>query len=234
MGKSIGQLFQMKFLFYRPLKLTAEESKVCFWSDTHFGHRCDSWENPLWKARGFSSIQEHDEVLMQRWNELSTPETIFFHLGDFIFGFDTVERFQIILKRLTFKVLYILPGNHNSGWKQNFENQAKNTLYLEENKKVVFVPNYIETVVNNQPIALSHYPLASHNGQAKGSWMLHGHCHGNLYKSEIGPILYKAKIMDVGVENCPYPLTFKELNHHFKSKPNVTFDHHDQNTRNPF
>lgn len=224
----------MKFLYYKPLKITEDENNICFWSDTHFGHKCDSWELPLWKVRGYSSVGEHDEKLISKWNSISTSESVFFHLGDFIFGFDTVERFQIILKRVQFKTLYIMPGNHSSGWKQNFENQIKHTLYLTEHKKVIFVPNYLEVIANNQPIVLSHYPIASFNGQAKGSWMLHGHCHGNLYKSEVGPLLYKAKMFDVGIENSPFPQTLKELNKHFKDRDNVTYDHHTSSTLNPF
>lgn len=224
----------MKTLFYKPIKLTVEDSNVSFWSDTHFGHRCESWENPLWKIRGFETLQQHDAGLIQRWNEVSTINTTFFHLGDFIFGFDTIERFKTILNQLNFKTLYIMPGNHCSGWKQNFDVLSGNILHLQDEKKVVFVPNYLEAIINNQPIVMSHYPLASHNGQAKGSWMLHGHCHSNLYKSEIGPILYKAKIIDVGVENCPIPQTFGNLKSYFLNRKNLTFDHHDMSTQNPF
>lgn len=224
----------MKFLFYKPLKLTQNEHEICFWSDTHFGHRCLSWENPLWKIRGFSSIEEHDSTLIKRWNEKASATSTFFHLGDFIFGFDTVERFKSLLKTLHFQTLYIMPGNHCSGWKQNFEEQVKTTWHINENKRVVFVPNYLEIIANGQPIVLSHYPLVSFNGQAKGSWMLHGHCHGNVHKSEIGPLLYKAKIKDITVENSAYPLNFHELKCFFANYSNITYDHHDENTRNPF
>lgn len=224
----------MKFLFYRPLKVTANERDICFWSDTHFGHRCERWETPIWKARGFSSIEEHDWSLINYWNEKATPNTTFFHLGDFIFGYDTVQRFDTILKQVNFETLYLMPGNHNSGWKQHFEQQSKNILYLSDTKRVIFVPNYLEALINNQPIVMSHYPIVSYNGQAKGSWMLHGHCHSNLYKNPIGSLLYKAKIVDVGIENMPKPTTFSELLCFFENKGAITFDHHNQSTLNPF
>ena len=225
----------MKFLYYRPLKLSGEDHEICFWSDTHFGHKCSSWLNPLWQARGFSSIEKHDQTLIQRWNQTATLNSTFFHLGDFIFGFDTVERFKSLLKQLNFQTLYIMPGNHCSGWKQTFEEQQKTTWQIQENKKVVFIPNYLEIIANGQPIVLSHYPIVSFNGQSKGSWILHGHCHGNLYKSEIGPLLYKTKIKDIGVENSPHPQTLQEIRRHFsKYKENLTYDHHTEQTHNPF
>jgi calcineurin-like phosphoesterase family protein len=224
----------MKFLFYRPLKITNDENNILFWSDTHFGHKCTHWNNPLWKMRGFQSVEEHDETLIERWNKSSTIETIFFHLGDFIFGFDSVDRMENILSRLLFKHLYIMPGNHCSGWKQHFERKTTNIWHFNSNKKVFFIPNYVESYINNQPLVLSHFPIVSWNGQGKGSWMLHGHCHNNLHKSEIGPLLYKTKIMDVGVENCSYPISFKAINAYFSQKPTITYDHHNENTLNPF
>lgn len=225
----------MNFLFYKPLKLTQADDDVCFWSDTHFGHKCLSWSEPLWQVRGFSSVEEHDSSLIKRWNSKSTTTSTFFHLGDFIFGFDTMERFEKLLWVLNFKTLYIMPGNHCSGWKQNFEKHPRTVWHLTENKKVVFVPNYLETIVNDQPLVLSHYPLASFNGQAKGSWMLHGHCHGNLQKSSLGPLLYKTKTKDICIENSPFPQTFMELKKHFSSySENITYDHHNSNIPNPF
>ena len=226
----------MKFLFYKQIKVDSLSGEdVLFWSDTHFGHKCLNWERPLWKARGYSSIEEHDEQLILNWNNTSTPNTTFFHLGDFMFGMDTIQRFKDLMKRLIFQTLYIMPGNHCSGWKQNFEEQVRNVWDVDSTKRVVFIPNYVECYVNKQPIVLSHYPLASFNGQGKGSWMLHGHCHGNLYKSALGPILYKAKITEVGVDKAPYPVSYTQLNKFFGNyAETITFDHHSVNTKNPF
>jgi hypothetical protein len=80
---------------------------------------------------------------------------------------------------------------------------------------------------------LSHYAIASWNGQGKGAWMLHSHSHGSLYGTDLGNILYKAKIADVGVERFLYPPTFGEIKSHFKDEA-VSFDHHTSETQNPF
>lgn len=224
----------MKFLFYKQIKADGLDENIVFWSDTHFGHRCEHWERPLWKSRGFNSIEEHDEKIIENWNSVSNPNSIFFHLGDFMFGMNTVQRFKDVIRRLNFHILYIMPGNHCSGWKQNFEEHARNVWDVNNDKRVIFIPNYAECYANRQPIALSHYPLASFNGQGKGAWMLHGHCHGNLHKSELGPILYKAKILEVGVDCFSRPVTYKHLKNYFKDKENITFDHHNINTLTPF
>ncbi len=215
----------MKFLFYKPIKITSElDTEVSFWSDTHFGHKCEHWERPLWSARGFSSVEDHDEALIQRWNEKCNNNSVIFHLGDFMFGFSADLRFIETVNKLNFKELYIMSGNHTSGWKQIFEKQRNNVLNLSETKRVIFIPNYVEAIVNDVFIVLSHYPIASYNKQARGSLMLHGHCHGNLYKSEIGPLLYKSKILDVGVETCSTPITLAELKDKFNCIESFTYD----------
>ena len=216
----------MKFLFYQPLKIVARDREVCFWSDTHFNHKCEHWEIPLWKARGFDSVEEHNEILIQRWNEKSNSNTIFFHLGDFIFGYDSIVHFKNIINRVNFKELYIMPGNHNSGWRQVFEEQKKNVWNINENKKVIFVPNYLEAYVNGQPLVMSHYPILSFNGQSKNGICLYGHVHGNLIKNEIGKLYSKARTFEVTVESCPHPINFKEIRSIFNDKESVSFDHH--------
>lgn len=222
--------------FWEPVKI--EHANVWFWSDMHLGHKCEHWETPLWKNRGFNSVEEHDETLIERWNDNLGEESEIFHLGDIMFGSNGEERLEEVLNRLTFKTLYLFSGNHSAGYKQLLSKSSEENgiRYLGfGNKKVYFVPNYLEIIVCGQPIVLSHYPLVSWNGQAKGSWMLHGHCHGNLWNSDIGKTLYiHCKIRDVGVEEVCYPISFENVRMRFKEKKNKTFDHHTKDTLNPF
>jgi calcineurin-like phosphoesterase family protein len=223
--------------FWEPLKFSSTD--IWFWSDLHLGHRCESWETPLWKTRGFNSVEEHDQTLIERWNSSLKESSTLFHIGDILFGMNGEERLRNVLNRLNFKELYIMSGNHSAGYKQLLSQSLQRSdgvRYLDYNYKIIyFIPNYLEMFICGQPIVCSHYPLASWNGQSKGSWMIHGHCHGNLYKSELGKILYECcKIKDVGVECSPSPSSFNDLKCFFSSKENGTFDHHDSNTQNPF
>ena len=224
----------MKDLFYRPIKVTDKDHNVFFWSDTHFGHECLNWAEPLWIKRGFKTLQEHDELLINRWQKNVSETATVFHLGDIIFGRDGEGRLYDILNRLTFRNLYLMPGNHQAGWKQAFEATVDGVYHLSPDKRVYFVPNYLEAVVNGQAIAMSHYAIASWNGQGKGSWMLHGHSHGSLHKGEIGAILYKSRIRDLGVECYPEPASFRSLQRELNAQETITFDHHDKHTLNPF
>lgn len=217
----------MKYLFYKPIKIKEPPEQVFFWSDTHFNHECKHWTLPLWRARGFSSIQEHNETLIKRWNQTLNPDSVMFHLGDFAFGFNAFETFKDVIQRVNFSTLYVMPGNHNSGWRQAFELQRQNVWNVTSNKRVIFIPNYAEALIDSSFVTMSHYPILSFNGQSKGSYSLYGHVHGNLKKHSIFKSFSAAKTYEVCVEQCPTPISAFWLFNHFKNYANVTFDSHD-------
>jgi calcineurin-like phosphoesterase family protein len=223
----------MKGLFYQPVRVEAKNHEVLFWGCLHYRHN-PKWEIPIWKRRGYESSAEHDEGIVRNWNSKATEKTVGFLLGDVMFGYGGAEEFVKLMNRLNFDRVFVMSGNHHAGWKQAFESVKDNTIYLNGHRKqVIFVPNYLEAYVNGQPIVMSHYAIASWNGQGKGSWMLHSHSHGSLYGTDLGNILYTAKIMDVGVERHPFPVTFGSIKSNFND-PVVSFDHHNSKTENPF
>lgn len=224
----------MKSLFYQPVRVDAKNREILFWGCLHYGHN-PKWDIPIWKRRGFDSSEEHDEAIINNWNSRATDKTIGFLLGDIMFGYGGEEKFKKLMSRLNFKRAFIMSGNHTAGWHQAFESVKDNTLYVDGNysKEVIFVPNYLEAYVNGQAMVLSHYAIASWNGQGKGSFMIHSHSHGSLYGTELGNILYKAKIIDVGVERFLYPPSFGEIKS-ILNNPVVSFDHHSPHTQNPF
>ena len=232
----------MKSLFYQPVKVDAKNHEVLFWGCLHYGHN-PNWEIPIWKRRGFNSSEAHDEGIIENWNSKATEKTTGFLLGDVMFGYGGEEKFKNLITRLNFKRIFIMSGNHTAGWKQTFESVKDNIFYVGGKiarevqglpiKEVIFVPNYLEAYVNGQPIVMCHYPIVSWNGHGKGAWMLHSHCHGSLYGTKIGNLLYKAKITDVGVERHPSPISFGEIKSKF-DKETVAFDHHNSETQNPF
>ncbi len=223
-----------KDLFYNPLKIKADPKSVLFTGCLHYGHR-PSWENPIWKMRGYNSPEEHEKGLVDNWNSKADEKTIGFLLGDNVFGDKDGAKFHSLMEQLNFETVYVMGGNHYSGFRQNLEMVEKNRMDLGR-KSVIFTPNYLEAFVNSQPIVMSHYPILSWNGQAKGSVHLHSHTHGRLGDSAVGKA-YKesgAKVIEVSIEVHPIPLNFADIQKHFEGKPAVSFDHHDAATQNPF
>ena len=217
----------MKDLFYKPVKITSTDHDVLFWGCLHYGHD-PKWDNPIWKTRGYNSSFEHDEGLIQNWNSKSNKNTIGFLLGDTIFGHNADERLLKLFNRLNFKELYILPGNHQAGYKQILDSLYENVLNVDGHEKLIhFVPNYLETIVNGQAIVMCHYPILSFNGMAKGAYHLYAHVHGNLGRSELGRLYQNTGLTyEVSVENCPSPITFGELRAEMRKKVQSSPDHH--------
>ena len=72
-------------------------------SDLHFSHKNMSIK------RGFSSVEEHDELIIKKWNEVVTKGDIVYILGDI-----TMEKRSpyVLLSRLK-GIKYVALGNHD-------------------------------------------------------------------------------------------------------------------------
>jgi calcineurin-like phosphoesterase family protein len=224
----------MKSIFYQPVRESCKNHQALFWGCTHFRHD-PKWEIPLWKRRNFHSSEEHDNAIVNRWNNKATQDTIGFLLGDIVFGYGAHEELKKFLDRIQFKRLYLMPGNHQAGWKQLFEEAPENKYQAQHGGEVVFVPNYLEAYINGQPIVMSHYPILSWNGQGKGSWMLFSHVHGSLSNSELGRMyLAHGLNKEMSVEACPEPATYGEIKKEMEDKPMFSPDHHGEKGSTPF
>jgi calcineurin-like phosphoesterase family protein len=226
----------MKGLFYQPVRVEAKNHEVLFWGCLHYRHN-PKWEVPIWKRRGYESSAEHDEGIVRNWNSKATEKTVGFLLGDIMFGYGGEEEFVKLMNRLNFRRVFVMSGNHQSGWKQAFESIKDNTLYLNGHKKeVIFVPNYLEAYVNGQAIVCCHYPILSWNGAGKGSWMLFSHVHGSLGNSDLGAMYVNdgGFNLEVSVEMTNYPLTYGDISTIMKNKSKFKTDHHTSETQNPF
>jgi calcineurin-like phosphoesterase family protein len=125
-----------------------------FSSDHHFGHvKILEYEK---QARPFSSVEEMNEVLIERWNSVVKPEDTIYHLGDFAFGRANVH----IAGRLNGKKRLIM-GNHDH------YPTAEYAAYFEKIYGVFFWKRCILTHVPVHPIDLG------------SRWFLnvHGHLH---------------------------------------------------------
>ena len=85
-------------------------TKTFFIGDTHFGHkRVITFTNADGSLmRPFDSIEEHDEVLVERWNKVIRPNDRVYHLGDVVMNRSSLP----IIHRLNgHKIL--VKGNHD-------------------------------------------------------------------------------------------------------------------------
>lgn len=218
---------------YQQIQLKGDESKFFFISDLHYNHDRDF----IWGKRSFTSLEESNRTLIDRWNSTCDEESIVFHLGDFIFADSDGSKFRDLLDRLRFKRIYLLTGNHTSGQRQAYFQELKAQYNLEPktaevyplytkslDRDVVFLPPYAEVSINFQPLVLCHYPIASHRDMNKGSIHLSGHCHSNYALS--APSTGVGRCLDVGVESFGKPVNLAYVKEFLKNRTIPKIDHH--------
>lgn len=212
------------------------DAPLLFTSDIHAHHKKDFILQP----RGFNNSDEALNKFISSCNSQSSNETSIIHLGDAIVGAgpNGLEALESLINQIVFKDLYLMFGNHWSGTNQLMEKADKTIdefwrVKLNFNgRNIYFIPNYYEIRVGHTLCALSHYPLGSWNEMNKGSFMLHGHCHGS-YKAGKVKTVDKGKILDVGIENgLEYHnrekllFSFEDISNIMKTKQFIEVDHH--------
>lgn len=167
-------------------------------SDTHFGHT-NAWEKfkredgtPL---RPFTSTEEMDETMVQRWNAKVGPNDVVYHLGDVVIN----KRYLPVLNRLNGSKRLIM-GNHDI---------FGDELYKEYFKKIVSYRVFVDDFI------FSHIPLHPDCVTDRFKVNVHGHLHANRV-TQINHFKQEREIDPryhcVCVEHTNYePLSFEEL-----------------------
>ena len=175
--------------------------EVFFTADTHFGHR----NIIAYANRPFASVEEMDEVLIERWNERVRPHDVVYHLGDF--SLTRGPRTGEILRQLNGEI-HIVWGNHDRA-----------AYAIRE--RFASCHDYLQITVEGQFVVCFHYALRVWNKSHRGSWQLYGHSHGTL------PDDPHARSMDVGVDcNDFYPFSYDEVAQHMTTKEYRPVDCH--------
>lgn len=201
----------------RILKLRqTDASKVYMTSDWHLFHN-PMWPVPIWKMRGFNSLDESNDFIVDSINETVSANDHMFNLGDPSLNC-TESQFEELLSKIQCQNIYLMWGNHASpSWKiyqreidkinkwRNISNEEIE-IYPFRYRNLIFIGNYAEIVVDGQFICLSHYPMNSWNNMAKGSIHCHGHIHSTkeTYK-------FEGKKIDVGMDYHMKPVSFNEI-----------------------
>lgn len=180
-------------------------------SDSHFNH-----SNILrFCERPFSSIEEHDQVLIDNWNSVVGPEDTVFHLGDFCFG--GFPKWKEIREQLNGHII-LIKGNHDD-----------HSMTTGAERLFDYVSYQMRITVDGRVVYLNHFPflcfahgdpgLYSDNNLA---FALSGHTH--IRKNNTGSdskftSLYKPTQYDVGVDNNNFtPISWAGLDTKIKQQ----------------
>lgn len=166
-------------------------SKIFLISDTHFGHSniLTFLKKDGSKVREFSSVEEMNEVMIERWNNVVQPMDKVYHLGDVLFSNKWLD---LIMPRLNgTKVL--IKGNHDN---------LKPSQYLKYFKDIRAYHVLNKTVLSHIPI----HPVSLERW--KGN--IHGHLHTGSLENN--------KYFNVSVERINYtPIEFEEVYEYFNT-----------------
>lgn len=127
-------------------------SDIYITSDGHLDHNKDF----IWAKRGFKSVQEMNEFIVQEHNKLVKPMDTVHHCGDFSFGNVAKWRYRLNGN------ITLTKGNHDKQIPENIFGWVK---------------DYHEFKIGNIKFILSHYPMLTWNASHHGSIMLSGHTH---------------------------------------------------------
>lgn len=177
--------------------------KIFVTSDTHFGHN----RAFLFEPRGFENIEEHDEAIISRWNEIVGPDDTVYHLGDVMLNDN--EHGMECLRRLNGNVK-IIRGNHDSDTRWALYDTLPNVECIGWATMIKY---------KKFMIYLSHFPTNTTNLDSDPHLRAHvlnlfGHTHQkDNFRNDI-PYFYH-----VGVDshNC-YPVLLDDVLEEMKQK----------------
>lgn len=135
-------------------------------SDTHLGHENIVKHDAASGARNFSSIEEHDNLIIQNWNNVVTPRDNIYILGDFSWLY--ARETENIIKKLNGSK-FLIKGNHDRWCKDGACKKLFQGIY-----------DYKSINDNGRTVVMSHYPIYAWPGQLRGAIHLYGHVHNNM------------------------------------------------------
>ncbi len=157
-------------------------NNIWFTADHHFNH-----SNVItYSKRPFANVEEMNEELIKKWNEVDKKGDTVYHLGDF--SFSKAKQFK---DRLNGQI-HLIRGNHD---------RESDEVY----RKLFVSVSDIKIFKTFEPhIILCHYALRVWNKCHYGTWHLYGHSHGHLPDYGLS--------MDVGIDtNNYYPYSYEEI-----------------------
>ena len=134
------------------------EPRKFYISDWHYGH-----ENVIsFDARPFTSLEEMNAELVNRWNSAVSPGDQVYVLGDMFWckGSEAIP----VLEKLNGQK-FLIRGNHD---------RCNDGRFLKQFAKVA---DYMEIKDGGERVVLSHYPIPCFKNHFYGWCHLYGHVH---------------------------------------------------------
>lgn len=150
-------------------------------ADSHFDHT-----NIIkYCKRPFEDVNQMNQTMVARWNDVVGRDDIVLHLGDLCF-----RGAQHWFDKLNGQV-FLIAGNHDK-WLKDKPASERGGYKTRHGKPVFRLPSIHGMVHHRVHVVLSHYAMRAWDRQHHGSYHFFGHSHGNLPNY--------GRSMDVGVD----------------------------------
>jgi calcineurin-like phosphoesterase family protein len=187
-------------------------SETFFTADLHLGHRFMAKLRGIVTPDGEPDVPAHDEMLINFWKAFVGPRDTVYVLGDV--SYLPPDEMRTRFHQLTGRKKHLIIGNHDRA----------HTIDLPWSS----TQDRLRQKIDGHTLVMDHYPLLTWQNAQHGSWMLHGHTHGNL-----DPTLASTR-MDVGVD-CAFaqygayrPFYWEEIREFMADREYDKVDHHGQ------
>ena len=166
--------------------------KIWLSSDWHFCHNKEF----LYGPRGFSSIEEANEEIVRRHNEVVAEDDDVYVLGDLMLGNNDIGMSYI--EKMNGNIHVIL-GNHDTN--------TRLEIY-KNSSKIKSIQYAYQINLRKYTFYLSHYPtyMGNYDLQMSKVWCLHGHTH---FKEKFGDIDKNYNVA-LDAHNC-YPVDLETI-----------------------
>lgn len=172
----------------------------------------------LYEPRGFSSIEEHDEIIIENWNKVVKPEDIVFLLGDTMLN-NNDKGIECLNKLNGF--IWFIRGNHDSGERiYRIYHECPYIRFLEGGSENFCAVAAVEKF-HGYNVYLSHYPTYTsyiENMAPLKNHLLnfHGHTHSKDKFYQDIPFMYNVAL---DAHNNA-PVSFDEIISDIEAKAN--------------
>ena len=105
------------------------QNKIWITSDWHFNHNREF----IWKVRGFSSVEEMNEAIIERYNSVVKENDLVYCLGDCGLGGagqEALNQLKNYIERLNGTII-IVQGNHCTDKRIELYRQCKNVKQVD-------------------------------------------------------------------------------------------------------
>ena len=139
------------------------QSTIFFIGDTHLGHsKILEFEGGNGRQHKFSTIEEHDETIIDNWNNIVRNRDTIIHLGDVAF-----KNFHNLKRLKGYKKLIL--GNH--------DNEKLVGEYFDR------LHGAVKMKYKNKTFMLTHIPIHPYEFTYRVEYNIHGHLHNGEIKT---------------------------------------------------